>query len=265
MRVCLNTRRDRAFNSEANRNRCSHCDGGPSSRTSASTGRGSDAAGRHRRRRAASAAIDASPLLRGRQRLGCKDLLRGAVESAPKPPRSTSWTPSRALVLTTAPLHVMWPRADRGGGHHLPRDGAVVSRASSTALGRDFRRDVPTPRAYDAPRIVATSAAYAGRCRVGAATLSLALGMLAVAPIVPCRTQVLDATGAAPKKETTRTARSWPLLGVGAAAGLHSRGLLWTRRRRGPRRSRDGDGLRSWPPRREAHGLVARSRRSPRP
>ena len=116
--------------------------------------------------RAASPAIDASPLLRGRQRLGCKDLLRGAVESAPKPPRSTSWTPSRALVLTTAPLHVMWPRADRGGGDHLSRDGAVVSRASSTALGRDFRRNVPMPCAYVTPRVVTTSAACAGRIRV---------------------------------------------------------------------------------------------------
>ena len=49
---------------------------------------------------------------------------------------------------------------------------------------------------------------------MSAATLSRALGMLAVAPIVPCRNQILDAIGARAKKETARSARSWPLLGA---------------------------------------------------
>ena len=116
----------------------------------------------------------------------------------------------------------MCPRADRGGGDHLPRDGAALSLAPSAVLGSGLRRNVPTPRAYDAPRVVATSAACAGRIRVGAATLSRALGMLAVAPIVPCRNQILDAIGAADRTKTgdDPVREVVPLLGVGAAAGF---------------------------------------------
>ena len=57
-----------------------------------------------------------------------------------------------------------------------------------------------------------------------AATLARAVGtfMLAVAPIVPCRNQILDASGAADRTKTgdDPVREVVPLLGVGAAAGF---------------------------------------------
>ena len=116
-----------------------------------------------------------------------------------------------------------------------------------------------TRHASSRPRLHARAASA-----LSAATLSRALGMLAVAPIVPCRDQILDAIGAAPKKETTQSARSCPCSASAPRRWLHSRGLLWTRRRRG-RRAVLSVLATARPRRRRADGprLLARSRRSP--
>ena len=60
----------------------------------------------------------------------------------------------------------------------------------------------------------------ASRRGPNAATLPHGLGILAVAPIVPCRTRVLDATGARVKRRDGPVHEVVPLLGVGAAAGF---------------------------------------------
>ena len=76
-----------------------------------------------------------------------------------------------------------------------------------------------TRRASSRPRLHARAAST-----LSAATLSRALGafMLAVAPIVPCRNQILDAIGAADRTKTgdDPVREVVPLLGVGAAAGF---------------------------------------------
>ena len=60
----------------------------------------------------------------------------------------------------------------------------------------------------------------ASRRGPNAATLPHGLGILAVAPIEPCHTRVLNATGTRAKRLDGRVREVVPLLGVDAAAGF---------------------------------------------
>ena len=96
--------------------------------------------------------------------------------------------------------------------------------AGAAAYAADGAVDVRAAAAVAATGALTAAAGARAAAALSAATLSRALGafMLAVAPIVPCRNQILDAIGAADRTKTgdDPVREVVPLLGVGAAAGF---------------------------------------------
>ena len=98
----------------------------------------------------------------------------------------------------------------------------VGRRRGRVVVGTDAPQREPCSRAER--RLPLEEAFVWPQAALSAATLSRTLGafMLAVAPIVPCRNQILDAIGAADRTKTgdDPVREVVPLLGVGAAAGF---------------------------------------------
>ena len=96
--------------------------------------------------------------------------------------------------------------------------------AGAAAYAADGAVDVKAAAAVAATGALTAAAGARAAAALSAATLSRALGafMLAVAPIVPCRNQILDAIGAADRTKTgdDPVREVVPLLGVDAAAGF---------------------------------------------
>ena len=130
----------------------------------------------------------------------------------PARPATRAGLRRRRLARAPAARFAVAAAETAGVGHRRGRVVVETDAPQREPCGRAERR-LPLEEAF-----VSLQAA------LSAATLSRALGafMLAVAPIVPCRNQILDAIGAADRGpvEVGAVREVAPLLGVGAAAGF---------------------------------------------